>query len=73
MVRRTKSEAAVTRQKLLDAAADVFREHGVAHSSLAEVAAAAGLTVESFSEFPGDDAKRGLTVCLWRLSDNRTD
>jgi TetR/AcrR family acrAB operon transcriptional repressor len=44
MVRRTKSEAAITRQKLLDAAADVFREHGVAHSSLAEVAAAAGLT-----------------------------
>jgi TetR/AcrR family acrAB operon transcriptional repressor len=44
MVRRTKSEAEVTRQKLLDAAASVFREHGVAHSSLAEVAAAAGVT-----------------------------
>jgi TetR/AcrR family acrAB operon transcriptional repressor len=44
MVRRTKTEAEVTRQKLLDAAADVFREHGVAHSTLAEVAAAAGLT-----------------------------
>jgi TetR/AcrR family acrAB operon transcriptional repressor len=44
MARRTKTEAEVTRQKLLDAAADVFREHGVAHSTLAEVAAAAGLT-----------------------------
>ena len=44
MVRRTKSEAEVTRQKLLDAAAEVFREHGVAHSTLAEVAAAAGVT-----------------------------
>jgi TetR/AcrR family acrAB operon transcriptional repressor len=44
MVRRTKTEAEVTRQKLLDAAASVFRERGVAHSSLAEVAAAAGVT-----------------------------
>jgi len=44
MARRTKTEAEVTRQKLLDAAAEVFREHGVAHSTLAEVAAAAGVT-----------------------------
>ena len=44
MARRTKTEAEVTRQKLLDAAADVFRERGVAHSTLAEVAAAAGMT-----------------------------
>ena len=44
MVRRTKTEAAATRQKLLDAAAAVFRERGVAHSTLAEVAAAAGVT-----------------------------
>ena len=44
MARRTKTEAAETRQKLLDAAAGVFRERGVAHSTLAEVAAAAGVT-----------------------------
>ena len=44
MARRTKTEAEATRQKLLDAAADVFRERGVAHSTLAEVAAAAGVT-----------------------------
>ena len=44
MVRRTKEEAAVTREQLLDAAERVFRERGVAGSSLAEVAAAAGVT-----------------------------
>lgn len=44
MARRTKTEAAATRAALLDAAESVFRERGVAHSSLAEVAAAAGVT-----------------------------
>ena len=44
MVRRTKLEAAATRDALLDAAERVFRERGVAHTSLAEVAAAAGVT-----------------------------
>ena len=44
MPRRTKTEAAATRQKLLDAAAGVFRERGVAHSTLAQVAEAAGVT-----------------------------
>jgi TetR/AcrR family acrAB operon transcriptional repressor len=44
MVRRTKREAAGTRDALLDAAERVFRERGVAHTSLAEVAAAAGVT-----------------------------
>jgi TetR/AcrR family acrAB operon transcriptional repressor len=44
MARRTKEEAAVTREQLLDAAERVFRERGVAGSSLAEVAAAAGVT-----------------------------
>ena len=42
MARRTKAEAAATREALLDAAERVFRERGVAHTSLAEVAAAAG-------------------------------
>ena len=44
MVRRTKEEAATTREQLLDAAEKVFREHGVTRTSLAEVATAAGLT-----------------------------
>jgi TetR/AcrR family transcriptional regulator, acrAB operon repressor len=44
MVRRTKIQAANTREQLLDAAERVFRERGVANTSLTEVAAAAGLT-----------------------------
>lgn len=44
MVRKTKVEAAMTREQLLDAAERVFRERGVAKTSLAEVAAAAGVT-----------------------------
>src|SRR4051794_27229311 len=44
MVRRTKEDAAITREQLLDAAENVFRQRGVARSSLAEVAAAAGVT-----------------------------
>jgi TetR/AcrR family acrAB operon transcriptional repressor len=44
MARRTKSEAAATREAVLDAAQRVFREQGVAHTSLAQVAAAAGMT-----------------------------
>jgi TetR/AcrR family acrAB operon transcriptional repressor len=44
MARRTKIEAAITREQLLDAAERVFCEQGVARTSLAEVAAAAGVT-----------------------------
>ena len=44
VVRRTKSEAAVTREQLLDAAERVFRDRGVTRTSLAEIAAAAGVT-----------------------------
>lgn len=44
MVRRTKLEAAATREALLDAAEAVFRDKGVTHTSLAEVARAAALT-----------------------------
>ncbi|MET0917162.1 MAG: TetR family transcriptional regulator [Burkholderiales bacterium] len=44
MARRTKSEAAITREQLLDAAERVFRERGVTRTSLAEVAASAGVT-----------------------------
>lgn len=44
MVRRTKQEAAATREQLMDAAERVFRARGVGHASLAEVADAAGVT-----------------------------
>jgi TetR/AcrR family acrAB operon transcriptional repressor len=44
MARRTKQDAEVTRHQLLDAAEAVFNEKGVARTSLAEIAAAAGVT-----------------------------
>jgi TetR/AcrR family acrAB operon transcriptional repressor len=44
MARKTKAEAAVTREQLLDAAERVFSERGVASTALGEVAAAAGVT-----------------------------
>lgn len=44
MVRKTKEEALETRYAILDAAERVFQEKGVARTSLADVAAAAGVT-----------------------------
>ena len=44
MVRRTRQEAAATREALIDAAEHVFRAKGVAHATLSDVAAAAGVT-----------------------------
>jgi TetR/AcrR family transcriptional regulator, acrAB operon repressor len=44
LVRRTKEEALETRDRILDAAEAVFQERGVGHTSLAEIAAAAGVT-----------------------------
>ncbi len=44
MVRRTKEEAAATRELLLDTAEAVFLQHGVSRSSLQDIASAAGLT-----------------------------
>jgi TetR/AcrR family transcriptional regulator, acrAB operon repressor len=44
MVRKTKVQAANTREQLLDAAERVFRQRGVTKTSLAEIAAAAGVT-----------------------------
>jgi TetR/AcrR family acrAB operon transcriptional repressor len=44
VVRRTKDEAAATRNRLLDAAERVFSERGVSRTSLADIAAAAGAT-----------------------------
>lgn len=44
MARRTKEDAEATRNKLLDAAQEVFFEKGVAGASLADIAQQAGLT-----------------------------
>ena len=44
MVRKTKEEALETRNAILDAAEIVFQERGVSKTSLAEIAAAAGVT-----------------------------
>ena len=44
MVRRTKEAALATREALIDAAEHVFRREGVTRTSLAEIAAEAGVT-----------------------------
>ncbi|GHC33434.1 TetR family transcriptional regulator [Aidingimonas halophila] len=44
MPRRTKAEAAATREALLDAAEDVFFDKGVARTSLEQIARHAGMT-----------------------------
>lgn len=44
MVRRTRDEALETRNRLLDTAERVFSERGVSHTSLADIAKAAGVT-----------------------------
>ena len=44
MVRRTRFEAAETRSSILDAAERVFDKHGVSHTSLEDIARAAGVT-----------------------------
>ncbi|MDY7116929.1 TetR family transcriptional regulator [Halomonas sp. SSL-5] len=44
MARRTKAEAAATREALLDAAEEVFLEKGVARTSLEQIARHAGVT-----------------------------
>ncbi|MCE9633887.1 MAG: TetR family transcriptional regulator [Methylophilales bacterium] len=44
MVRRTKEDAEITRNRLLDAAETVFNAKGVARTSLAEIAQAADVT-----------------------------
>ena len=44
MARKTKEEAQVTRAAILDAAEILFQERGVSHTSLAEIATAAGVT-----------------------------
>ncbi len=44
VVRRTKQAAQATREQLLDAAETLFLAHGIGHTSLHDIAVAAGLT-----------------------------
>ena len=44
MARKTREEAELTRQRILDAAVEVFYEYGVARPSLSEIAALIGMT-----------------------------
>lgn len=44
MVRKTKEEAQETRQRILDAAEQVFQRQGVSHTSLSYIATEAGVT-----------------------------
>lgn len=44
MARRTKAEAAATREALIDAAEEMFMENGVARTSLEQIARHAGMT-----------------------------
>ena len=44
MARRTKEDALATRDRILDAAEQVFESQGVARTSLQQIAAAAGVT-----------------------------
>ena len=47
-MRKSKQEAARTRERIVEAAAAEFREHGIAATGLAELMAAAGLTHGGF-------------------------
>ena len=44
MARRTKADAQTTRNNLLDAAEQLFQSRGVSHTSLNDIATAAGTT-----------------------------
>lgn len=45
------------------------RRLGLSQAQMSGWAAAAGFDVELVSDFPSQTNERGLTVCLWRLSD----
>ena len=45
------------------------RRLGLSQMQMSGWAATADLSVAAVRAFPGEDNERGLTVCLWRLSD----
>jgi TetR/AcrR family acrAB operon transcriptional repressor len=63
MVKKTREEALATREALLAAALQVFRERGVAHTRLADVAARAGVTRGAIYWHFKDKAELFQAVC----------
>ena len=76
MVRRTKEDALATRDRILDAAEQVFESQGVARTSLQQVAATAGVTRGAIYWHFKDKAElfsammdRVLLPCEWAMDD----
>ncbi|MEW6118781.1 MAG: TetR family transcriptional regulator [Pseudomonadota bacterium] len=63
MVKKTREDALATRDALLTAALQVFRERGVAHTRLADVAARAGVTRGAIYWHFRDKAELFAAVC----------
>lgn len=63
MVKKTREEALATRQSLLAAALEVFRERGVAHTRLSDVAERAGVTRGAIYWHFKDKAELFQAVC----------
>jgi len=63
MVKRTREEAQATRESLLAAALQVFRERGVAHTRLVDVAERAGVTRGAIYWHFKDKAELFQAVC----------
>ncbi|MCA1978937.1 MAG: TetR family transcriptional regulator [Thiobacillus sp.] len=63
MVRKTRVDTLATRNALLDAALQVFRERGVAHTRLADVASRAGVTRGAIYWHFRDKAELFAAVC----------
>lgn len=63
MVRKTREETLATRNALLDAALQVFRERGVAHTRLIDVAGRAGVTRGAIYWHFRDKAELFAAVC----------
>ncbi|MBI3433376.1 MAG: TetR family transcriptional regulator [Hydrogenophilales bacterium] len=63
MVKKTREEALATRQSLLAAALQVFRERGVAHTRLSDVAERAGVTRGAIYWHFKDKAELFQAVC----------
>lgn len=63
MVKKTREDALATRETLLAAALQVFRERGVAHTRLADVAARAGVTRGAIYWHFKDKAELFAAVC----------
>ncbi|WP_145491235.1 multidrug efflux transporter transcriptional repressor AcrR [Yersinia rohdei] len=71
MARKTKQQAEVTRQQILDAAVREFSAHGVSGTSLTDIAAAAGVTRGAiYWHFKN---KVDLFNEIWELSESKID